>query len=43
MTTSEAISEIIESNYGETQCHEETMRLAVAALREKQEREKEVK
>lgn len=40
MTIDKAISEIIDTNYGEVQCHQETMVLAVAALREKAEREK---
>jgi hypothetical protein len=35
-----AISEIIGTNYGECQCHRETMVQAVEALREKAEREK---
>lgn len=35
-----AIAEIIGTNYGESQCHRETMVLAAAALREKAEREK---
>jgi hypothetical protein len=34
-----AISEIIGTNYGECQCHRETMVQAVEALREKQARE----
>lgn len=33
-----AIAEIVGSNYGETQCHRETMLFAAAALREKAER-----
>ena len=40
MTIEEAISEIIGTNYGEAQCHQETMVLAAEALREKAEREK---
>jgi hypothetical protein len=35
-----AISEIIGTNYGECQCHRETMVQAVEALREKAERKK---
>jgi hypothetical protein len=35
-----AISEIIGTNYGECQCHRETMVQAVEALREKAERQK---
>lgn len=35
-----AISEIIGTNYGECQCHRETMVQAVEALREKMERSK---
>lgn len=34
-----AIVEIVGTNYGEAQCHRETMLLAVEALREKAERE----
>lgn len=34
-----AIAEIVGTNYGEAQCHRETMLLAVEALREKAERE----
>ena len=35
-----AIAEIIGTNYGESQCHRETMVLAAEALREQAEREK---
>jgi hypothetical protein len=35
-----AIAEIVGTNYGEVQCHRETILLAVNALREKAEREK---
>ena len=35
-----AVAEIVGSNYGECQCHRETMMLAAEALREKQERSK---
>ena len=37
MTTEQAINEIVSSGYGQVQCHEETMRLAVSALRAQQE------
>jgi len=40
MTVEEAIQEIVGTNYGEAQCHRETMVLAIEALREKAEREK---
>ena len=33
-----AISEIVGSNYGECQCHRETMEMAIAALTEQSER-----
>ena len=36
--TERAIAEIIGTNYGESQCHRETMVLAAAALREQAER-----
>ena len=39
MTTEQAINEIVSSGYGQAQCHKETMRMAVDALRAKQERE----
>ena len=39
MTTEQAINEIVSSGYGQVQCHEETMRMAVDALRAQQERE----
>ena len=35
-----AVAEIVGSNYGECQCHRETMMLAADAIREKAEREK---
>ena len=38
--TERAIAEIIGTNYGESQCHRETMVLAAAALREQAERSK---
>ena len=39
MTTEQAINEIVSSGYGQVQCHEETMRMAVDALRAQRERE----
>ena len=36
-----AVAEIVGSNYGECQCHRETMMLAAEALREQAERSKE--
>ena len=39
MTIEDAINEIVSSGYGQVQCHEETMRMAVDALRAQQERE----
>ena len=39
MTTEQAINEIVSSGYRQVQCHEETMRMAVDALRAQQERE----
>lgn len=39
MTIEQAINEIVSSGYGQVQCHEETMRMAVDALRAQQERE----
>ena len=39
MTTEQAINEIVSSGYGQVQCHEETMRMAVDDLRAQQERE----
>ncbi len=39
MTTEQAINEIVSSGYGQVQCHEETMRMAVDALRAQQARE----
>ena len=36
MTTEQAINEIVSSGYGQAQCHEETMRMAVDALRSQQ-------
>lgn len=35
-----AVAEIVGSNYGECQCHRETMMLAAEALREQAERSK---
>ncbi len=39
MTTEQAINEIVSSGYGQVQCHEETMRMAVDALRAQAERD----
>jgi len=36
MTTEQAINEIVSSGYGQIQCHEETLRMAVDALRAQQ-------
>ena len=36
MTTEQAINEIVSSGYGQAQCHKETMRMAVDALRSQQ-------